>query len=138
MTGPTAMSAGWLMPAGVAARTRHRMVLLPAGVTWDAVRTPLSYRPVLERLVADDHDRALLGPVLADTARSYLYWFIAPGATGDWPDDALLLRTGSWLAAPRSVYDITPDARWMHLPDHPLVSGPVWLAAALDTTRRAA
>ncbi len=138
MTGPTTLSASWLMLPGVSARTRRRMVLLAAGVTWDAVRTPLGYQPVFERLMANGHDRALLGPVLADTARGCLYWFIAPGATNDWPDEVLLLGAGSWLVAPRSVYDITPDARWLHLPDHPIVSGPAWLAAALDTARRAA
>lgn len=139
MTGPVTLNASWLMPAdsdlpqqGRPPLPRGDVVLMPAGQLWDAVRTPLALGlPVLRRLLADEDDAHLLGPVLVDQVRGWLYWFISPGASDDWPDGVRLLVAGSWLGAPPSAFEMTPDAEWLHLPDHPVVSGPAWLAAAL-------
>jgi hypothetical protein len=132
MSGLAALDSGWPVPAGTSRRATGQLVLLRAGVLWDAVRTPIDVGlPVLYRLVADPDDRALLGPVLADRQRGWLYWLVSPGASDDWPDDVRLLRTESWLAAPRFAFSITPHAAWVHLPGQHVVSGPAWLAAVL-------
>lgn len=134
------LSAGWLTPKGASPMRGERTQLLPAGVLWDAVRTPISLGlPVLHRLKASPADAAQLGPVLRDHADGRLYWLIQPGTTGGWPEGVRVLTTGSWLVTPRSVFDQTCRVRWAHLPDQRIISGAAWLAAALtDRTQTAA
>lgn len=135
----TTLNASWLIPQQSHRSRKGRsrvvhgdVVLMPAGVLWDAVRTPLNLgMPVLGRLLAHEDDAELLGPVLADRMRGWLYWLISPGCTDDWPDWARLLGADSWLGAPTTAFAPTPDATWLHLPDQRIVSGPAWLAAAL-------
>lgn len=126
------LSAAWLVPAGSTFSKGGRTRLLPAGGMWDAVRTSESLgMPVLERLLADPDDAALLGPVLWDGCRQLLYWLVSPGSSDSYPETARLLGAGSWIAAPLTAGDSTADACWVHLPDHPIVTGPAWLASAL-------
>jgi hypothetical protein len=105
--------------------------LWPVGRLWDALRTPVAVgMPVLDRLLADPDDAALLGPVLWDRVAGHLYWLLAPGASDTYPRTAVLLPAGSWLAAP-PVVGRSRRVVWLHLPDCPRLTGPVWLAAAL-------
>jgi hypothetical protein len=130
------LTTDWLVPAAAVPSGNPTVDLWPAGADWDALRTPEWLgRPVLEQLLADGQDVAQLGPVLWDRRGGCLYWLIAPGASDDYPDGARLLTCGSWLGAP-----VCADAAvcWLHLPDLPRLTPPVWLAAALDTNRPAA
>lgn len=135
-TGPVTLSSGWLRPPGTLAvgdASETGLVLMPAGILWDVVRTPLAIgSAVLGRLLADEHDSALVGPVLCDSSNGWLYWLVSPGADDTWPDDARLLGTGAWVVAPANACLPTQSAAWLHLPDDPIVSGPAWLAAALN------
>lgn len=136
VTGPVALSSAWLRPPGtmpVGDASETGLVLMPAGVLWDVVRTPIGLGfPVLGRLLADDHDSALVGPVLCDKANGWIYWLVSPGAGDSWPEDARLLSVGAWVVAPANAFLPTRSAAWLHLPDDPIVSGPAWLAAALN------
>jgi hypothetical protein len=127
------LSAYWLTPAGAVPARGGRVLLLPCGVLFDAVRTPVALgMPVLNRLLAESDDAELLGPVLWDGYRDLLYWLVSPGATDDYPDEAKLLGVGAWVAAPLPFGRATKDAAWLHLPEQRIVTGPAWLSAALN------
>jgi hypothetical protein len=120
------------MPANTERSEDGLPVLLPAGVLWDAVRTPVDLgMPVLRRLLADAKDAQLVGPVLLDDGAGCLYWFVSPGASDSYPLEAQLLGDGWWIAAPDVACGSSYRAAWAHLPAHPIVSGAAWLAAAL-------
>lgn len=126
------LSANWLLPAeGVP--LHRRTVLLPCGTLFDAVRTPDSLgMPVLDRLLAEPDDADQLGPVLWDQRGGLLYWLVSPGATDDYPDGARLLGPGAWISVPPPYGEATRDAKWLHLPEQRIVTGPAWLASALN------
>lgn len=126
------LGTSWLMPANTELSKDGRPALLPAGVLWDAVRTPVALgMPVLERLLADTADAEQLGPVLLDDGAACLYWLVSPGSSDAYPDEAHLMGAGWWIAAPDELSQGTYRAAWVHLPEHPIVTGPAWLAAAL-------
>lgn len=127
------LSAHWLTPLGATFAEDGRMVMLPVGAMWDVVKTPSPLAiPVLERLLADPDDTAVLGPVLLDARRELLYWLVSPNSTDSYPPHATLLRAGAWIAAPMPWSEPLDDAAWAYLPQYPIVTGPAWLAAALD------
>lgn len=130
------LTTDWLAPAAAQPSGNPAVDLWPAGTDWDALRTPeWMGRPVLDQLLADGHDAALLGPVLWDRRAGYLYWLVAPGASDNYPDGARLLSHGSWLGAPICA-DVTA-VRWRHLPAAEQLTPPAWLAVALwDQIRR--
>lgn len=136
VSGPVTLNSAWLRPEGTMAvgdASETGLILMPAGVLWDVVRTPLGIgSAVLGRLLADEHDSALVGPVLCDSTNSWIYWLVSPGADDVWPDSARFLGAGGWVVAPAHTFLPTRSACWLHLPDDPIVSGAAWLAAALN------
>ncbi|MGX1547221.1 hypothetical protein [Streptomyces adustus] len=94
----------------------HGMLLLPAGIRWDAVKLPreqgrLAYTRLQNRAVA-------LGPILWDRWRDHMYFLVSTGSAALWPGpNPRLVTTGGWLVAPD--------------PRRPLRRA-VWLPCALD------
>lgn len=126
------LATGWFTPAQTAGDPTLPVMLMPAGILWDAVRTPLALgMPVLERLLADPDDAPQVGPVLYDGERGLLYWLVQAGATDTYPEPARLLAAGWWIVTPALMYDRSRTARWIHLPCERVLTGPAWLAAAL-------
>jgi len=126
----------WLIPAG--ADWSGPVLLLPVGVDWDCARTPAALgMPVLDRLLAEPCDAAMLGPVLWDREADLLYWPVQRGASDHYPAGVDLLRAGAWIGVPGSDGALSSRAVWLHLPDRAQCTPPVWLAAALDTARPA-
>lgn len=111
-------------------------LLLAAGYYWDSARTPERLGlATAERLLADTHDRLLLGPVLHSRRSECLYWLIRPGSTADYPENCQHLGLGHWIAAP-GVRAVHPDTvRWLRLPEAGLLTPAAWLATALHDTR---
>lgn len=111
-----------------------------AGHGWDALRVPEPLGSELyERLAADDVDRLSLGPVILSTRSGCTYWLLPPRSPQDgWPHGCRLLSLHAWIVLPEPGLPLS-YARWLHRPDDPAQqTGAAWLAAALDTTRRAA
>lgn len=131
------LTTAWLAPLDASRSGDTSMELWPVGTDWDVLRTPERLgQPVLKRLLADPQDAALVGPVLWDRGCGVLYWFLSPGATDCYPLEARLLARGTSLAVPISGRART--VHWLHLPDREHLTGPVWLASALDTLRSTA
>jgi len=125
----------WLEPEGSTLSPDRRVRLLPAGVLWDALQVPEARAlPVLHRLLADEHDRALLGPVLRDERTKQVHWLVSPGHTATWPDGCRLLTSG-WLAVPGQH---CKRLSWLHLPEPGILTGAPWLAAAFHDSSSAA
>lgn len=108
-------------------------VLIEVGGDRPVVRVPDELgRPTLERLLGHAPDRAQLGAVLHHRLSRVSYWWVRPGASTHYPDGCRLLadRTAIPVPAPGSTHCTV--ARWLHLPDEELLTGPVWLARALQ------
>lgn len=132
------LSTGWLTPDSAQRMPGTGRVLLPTGLLWDCLRTPARLGvPVLNRLLADPADHALLGPVLWDDEADVLYWLVQRRHTDDYPAGVTLLRPGTWILAPDAGDVSIRQACWIHLPDGERLSGPAWLAAALRGRRAA-
>ncbi|GGS16633.1 hypothetical protein GCM10010269_64700 [Streptomyces humidus] len=77
----------------------HGMLLLPAGIRWDAVKIPgeqgwLAYTRLQNRA-------ASLGPILWDRWLDHMYFLVPTGSAALWPGpNPRLVTTGGWLAAP--------------------------------------
>lgn len=126
------LTPDWLLQSATTRDEDACAVLLAAGVTWDAVRTPAAMgRPVLDRILASPDDAAQLGPVLEDTLDGALYWLVSPGSTGSYPDSVRLLRTGSWIAVPAPGAARSRSV-WVHLPQGRNLTSAAWLATALS------
>jgi len=112
------------------------LLLLAAGYTWDAVRTPEELGlATAERLLRDEHDRRQLGPVLHSARSGALHWLIRSGSTANYPIGCQHLGLDNWIAAP-GVHAVHPDTvRWLHLPARGVLTPAAWLAAALHDTR---
>ena len=132
------MSAGvvdgrWLVPGRVGAGGDERVWVLPAGMLWDAVRTPEEVAlPVLGQLLADGGDRRRLGPVLLDNRSHQVHWLVSPGHSASYPAQCRLIGAGGWLAVPGPGGALGRLA-WLHLPEPGTLSAPAWLAAALGS-----
>lgn len=134
----TTLTTAWLAPLDATPSGSPAMDLWPVGSEWDVLRTPEWLgRPVLERLLAEPQDADLVGPVLWDRSSPALYWFLAPGATDSYPLQARLLARGTSLVVPISASDWGARVHWLHLPDREQLTGPAWLASALDTLHSA-
>ena len=126
------LTPDWLLQSTTTRDEDVCAIVLAAGATWDAVRTPAAMgRPVLDRILASPDDAAQLGPVLEDTLDGALYWLVSPGSSDDYPGGVRLLGTGSWIAVP------APEATrsrsvWVHLPEQRIVTSAPWLATALS------
>lgn len=112
-----------------------RIVNLPCGVRWDAVRTPARLSPlVLERLLGGD-DRHHIGPVLQDHRTGMAYWLTPTEAdAGRWQDlpDVELLGRSHHIDAPAPEGGGTWPTEWIHWPQTPgTLTPPHILAAAL-------
>jgi hypothetical protein len=129
------LSASWITPPSTEEpKSEDRTLALPAGVLWDAVRTPSSLgMPVLRRLLQRPADSALLGPVLLDDRGGWMYWLVSPGSSDDYPPQVALRTAGSWIIAPLPYLHRAYRARWVYLPKQRIVSPPAWLAAALNS-----
>jgi len=105
-----------------------------AGLSWDALRIPLSPGLELHRRLASRPDTyGRLGPVVASQRSDATYWLITTGTTPDaWPSGCRLLTTGSAIVLPH--YSIPATwSRWLNRPDNPdHLTGAVWLATALN------
>lgn len=110
-----------------------RIVNLPCGVRWDAVRTPARLSPaVLEQLLGGD-DRHHIGPILQDHRTGEAYWLVEPGAD-HWNSlsDVELLGQGQHLAVPAPNTGVDWPAEWIHWPEvADTLTPPHILAAAL-------
>jgi hypothetical protein len=128
------MTAGidWLSPPGSIPSFDLPAVTWPAGVLWDAVRTPYDLaQPALNYLLGNAYERRRLGPVLHDVAAGQFYWLVTRGHSAAYPPDCRLIGRGGWVSAPT----VPPPGfrlQWLHLPSTPRLSGPPWLAAALQ------
>jgi hypothetical protein len=125
----------WLVPDSATVSPDRRIRMLPAGVLWDVLRTPEDLAlPVLARLLADEDDRALLGPVLRDERARTVHWLVSRGHTAGtapvWPEGCALRGVGGWLAVP-SPKNPHSKLAWLHLPEPGTLTPPPWLAAAL-------
>jgi hypothetical protein len=110
-----------------------------AGHAWDALRIPEPWGGTLyDVLAAHEGDRVRLGGVILSTRSGCTYWLIPTGSAPEqWPDGCRLLTRGSWVTLPARGIN-RASAHWLHHPHPQQLTGAVWLAAALDTTRRAA
>lgn len=121
----------WLIPDGI--NPRGIRWVLPAGHLWDAVRTPTALgRPVLDHLLDTWGDFTQLGPVLEDARGEWLYWLVSPGSSDTYPPGVRFLSTGAWISAPVFTEQAQGDAAWVHLPQEEILTGPAWLAAAIE------
>jgi hypothetical protein len=127
----TGFNAQWLVPEGSPPGQDEWVRMLPAGVLWDAVRTPqelaLRQFPLLLR---DDEVRLRLGPVLHDSWSRHVYWLVTPGHSASYPRPCRLIGAGGWLAVPGAA-NIPDRLAWLHLPQPGILSSPAWLATAL-------
>ena len=131
-----APDATWLMSAYDEYPPRSSVILLAAGYGWDAVRTPEDLGlATAERLLADSHDRTLLGPVLHSRRSHHVHWLIRPGSTADYPDGCQHLGLGTVIAAPGDRAVPPATGRWLHLPNPGVLTPAAWLAAALHDTQ---
>lgn len=126
------LSTGWLTPAASEPSPGGRIMLMPAGDLWDAVRTSRAVGdPILERAKRDPGQSALLGPVLRDQTAGHLYWLIPTGSAAVWPQGVRLLARGASVAGPLTAFDQSARLVWSHLPDYPIYTSAGWLAKAL-------
>jgi hypothetical protein len=133
MTTSPVSATAWLTPEGFTRCLDHPVVMWPAGVLWDAVRTPADLAlPALTYLLHENqYERRRLGPVLHDTKAGQVHFLVSPGHSATYPPGCRLIGRGGWLSTPT---DRGPSNRfqWLHLPSTPRLSGPPWLAAALQ------
>lgn len=123
----------WLGPAP-ASTPGTSTALLPVSSSRPVLRVPDALgMPVVARLLGDCDDRLLLGPVLHHRLSRVTYWHVAPGATDEYPPGCRLLAADAYIAVPAPGAAFCTVARWIHLPDRERLSGPAWLAAALNT-----
>lgn len=80
-------------------RQPHGVMLLAAGIRWDAVKIPAKQgRWVHSRLQGEG---APLGPVLWDRMREQMYFLVPAGFTRLWDGSGVrIVTSGGWLAAP--------------------------------------
>lgn len=107
--------------------------LLPVGRGRPVLRVPDALGlPVAGRLLGDCVDRLQVGGVLHHRLSGVTYWFIAPGATDEYPPGCRLLVEDAYVAVPAPDARYCTVARWLHLPAGPRLTSPAWLAHALN------
>ena len=131
-----APEVNWLLNPQSYRAPDSNVLLLAAGYDWDAARTPEQLGlATAGRLLADAHDRPLLGPVLHSRRSECLYWIVRNGSTAHYRSNCQLLGKGNWIAVP-GIHALHPDTvRWLHLPEAGVLTPAAWLAAALHDTR---
>lgn len=95
--------------------SQTRIVMLPLGSLFDAVRVPTA---VGESIV----DAGLEGPVVRDPRGSVDYFLVPPGTAGIWVTpkgvaDVTCLGTATWLTVPSLPVTTPPGAHWIQAPD---------------------
>lgn len=121
--------------------TALEFATVETGYSWDALRLREPWgSDVYKALAAHPADLEHLGHVILSAASHCTYWPIPLGTTADdWPLGCRLLSRNDWVTLPGFG---VPESfvKWLHRPGigDLQTTGAVWLAAALDTTRRAA
>lgn len=133
MTADLVSRTAWLIPEGFTRCLDHPVVMWPAGVLWDAVRVADSLAlPALTYLLHENpYERRRLGPVLHDTQAQQVHFLVSPGYSAIYPPGCRLIGRGGWLSTP-TTRETSARFQWLHLPTTPRLSGPPWLAAALQ------
>jgi hypothetical protein len=107
--------------------------LLPIGPDRPVLRVPdVLGIPVAGRLLGDCVDRLLVGAILHHRLGGVTYWFIARGATDEYPPGCRLLTGRAYVAVPAPDTAYCTVARWLHLPAVGRLTSPPWLAHALN------
>ncbi|WP_042400275.1 hypothetical protein [Streptacidiphilus carbonis] len=113
-----------------------RTALITVGGDRPVVRVPDALGlPALARLLDEEADRGLVGPVLHHRPSQVTYWWVRPGSSGSYPDGCRLLATDALVVVPDPHADHCAVASWLFMPDREVLTGPAWLAAALDAER---
>lgn len=135
MRGPAVTAASWPPWFGPAPVVDPDVstVLVTVGGDRPVVRIPDGLAlPVLKRLLAHAADRALLGPVLHHPRSGATYWWVQRGATPDYPTDCRLLANRTAIPVPAPGSRPCTVAEWLHMPERQRLTGPAWLAGALQ------
>lgn len=128
----TARWPDWLGPKP-AATPGTSTALLPIGPDRPVLRVAdVLGLPVAGRLLGDCVDRLQVGAVLHHRLSRVTYWFVAPGATDEYPPGCRLLVEDAYVAVPAPDTRYCTVARWLHLPVVPRLTSPPWLAHALN------
>ncbi|MFD3451643.1 hypothetical protein ACFWVC_05640 [Streptomyces sp. NPDC058691] len=110
-------------------RARNRVLLLPAGVRWDAVRLP--ERPGHEVHARLQDSTAPLGPVMWDRRCGFVYFLVPPHGEDVWAPLGLRhLTRGSWPAARDPRRPAPHPAVWLYPGDGVRLTGPAYLLIA--------
>jgi hypothetical protein len=118
----------WLTPAGSIPHLDLPVATCPAGVLWDAVRTPWSLaEPLWAYLSSNSYELRRLGPVVRDRYAEQVHWLVTPGCDVKYPAPCQLIGRGGWLSLP-TVVDPAARLQWLHLPQACRVAEPRWLA----------
>lgn len=110
--------------------SQTRIVMLPLGSLFDAVRVPTD---VGKRIV----ETGIEGPVVRDPRGSVDYFLVPPGTSATWetPEgvaDVTCLGPATWLTVPSLPVTAPPGAYWIQAPDGSgLLVAPERLAGAL-------
>lgn len=110
--------------------SQTRIVMLPLGSLFDAVRVPTAVGEVVV-------EAGIEGPVVRDPRGSADYFLVPPGTSATWvtPDgvtDVTCLGTATWLTVPSLPVTAPPGAHWIQAPDGSgLLVAPERLADAL-------
>ncbi|MGW3247219.1 hypothetical protein [Streptomyces sp. NPDC001070] len=108
---------------------KNRVMLLPAGVEWDAVRIP--ERPGHEILARLQDGAAPVGPVMWDRRCGFLYILVPPGSEDVWsPLGLRFLTRGGWLAAADPRRPARHPALWLYSRDAVRLTSPAYLYIA--------
>lgn len=115
-------------------RDPEQAAILPCGIKWDAIATPIRAGLNALRGLLGGQSRHAIGPVLHSHREDRLHWLIPiETVPNHWtPLRALHLGHGHHIAAVAPGRGVTRPAEWIHLPAVAgILTPPHMLAAAL-------